>query len=282
MSTEKKYRLTGETNEIQLGGSTEKFKVYRIQALKELTHFKRKNPVIIRPGDLGGWVESERNLSHTGESWIADEAVCFMNGRVEDDAYVAGTAAVFGNSLVKNTASVRGDAEIFDLAVISDYGRIWGNGAVGGTASVSQEGCVHNHGRVVDEAKITGKGKVIQNGSVTGSASVGDLATVGGSAHVGGRVKIGGRVVINGNADLRAGIYTEEDLLWLTIGPIRRAPKGLPAWVTLQFHDKMVNCESFSGTMEEFQQWARYNLMIDPFNIIVFFKSHLSYLSFNK
>ena len=282
MSTdEKKYRLTDETNEIQLGGSTEKFKVYRIQALRELTHFKRKNPITIHVGDLGGWVESERNLSHEGESWIADEAVAFMNGRVEDDAYVAGTAAVFGNSFVKNTASVRGDAEIFDRAVISDSGRIWGNGAVGGTASVSQEGCVHNHGRVMDEAKITGKGKVIQNGSVTGSARISDLATVGGSAHVGGITEIKGRVVINGNADLRAGIYTEKEL-WLTIGPIRRAPKGLPAWVTLQFIDNIVNCESFSGTMEEFPRWARYNLMIDPFNIIAFFKSHLSYLSFNQ
>lgn len=281
MSTEMKYRFTGETNEIQLGESTKKFTVYRIQALRELTHFKRKNPVSIHAGDLGGWIESERNLSQEGESWIAEEAVCFMNGRVEGDAFVAGTATVFGNACVKDTALVKGDAEIFDQAVICENARIWGNGAVGGRVIVSGEGCLHNHGRAVDQAKITGKAQVVQNGSVTGSAVISDRATVGGSAHVGGIAKIGGQAVINGNADLRAGFYSEEDPLWLTVGPVRRAHQDLSTWITLQYPDNKINCESFSGTIEEFSEWAKYNLRIDPFSLLAFFKSHLSYLSFN-
>lgn len=288
MNTEPKYRLTEVTNEIQLAGSMKKFKVHRIQALKELTHFKRKHPVIIRPGDLGGWVESEQNLSQEGECWIGDEAVAFMNGRVEGDAYVTGTAAVFGNAIVKDTALIRGDAEIFDEAIICEYARIWGNGAVGGSVIISGQAVVHNHGRVTGEARISGKAKVIQNGSVTGSARISDNATIGGSAHVGGNAEIGGWTVINGNADLRVGIYSGGSMFvppkirWLTVGPVQRVPEGQPVWVTLQVTDKTVNCERFSGNLEQFQAWAKSNLMIDPFNIIVFFKSQLSYLSFNQ
>jgi hypothetical protein len=56
-----KYELTDETK--QCGGKT----LYRIKALKDFSD--------VKSGDLGGWVESEDNLSQQGECWVYGDAV---------------------------------------------------------------------------------------------------------------------------------------------------------------------------------------------------------------
>lgn len=58
--TTKKYRLTGEKSEY------DESVIFRIQALKDFGD--------VKAGDLGGWVESEDNLSHEGDCWIYDDA----------------------------------------------------------------------------------------------------------------------------------------------------------------------------------------------------------------
>ena len=58
----KKYELTGETKEI--GGVT----LHRIRALVDIPGND------VKAGDLGGWIEVERNLSQKGAAWVADEA----------------------------------------------------------------------------------------------------------------------------------------------------------------------------------------------------------------
>ena len=56
----KKYELTDET--IIYNGR----KLYRIRALKDFANIKK--------GDLGGYIESEYNLSQNGNGWIYDNA----------------------------------------------------------------------------------------------------------------------------------------------------------------------------------------------------------------
>ena len=58
---EKKYILTDIKKEY--GGYT----LYRIKALKDFTLINGKE---IHKGDLGGWVESEDNLSQKGLCWL--------------------------------------------------------------------------------------------------------------------------------------------------------------------------------------------------------------------
>ena len=55
---EKKYILTEEAKEV--GGHI----LHRIQAMRDFGG--------VQKGDLGGWVESEENLSHDGDCWIFD------------------------------------------------------------------------------------------------------------------------------------------------------------------------------------------------------------------
>lgn len=85
----KKYELTTESKIID--GHT----VYRIKALKG---FKTIIGRRVNAGDLGGWVESEANLSHEGTCWLFDEAAGYENSRRYDNSVGHGNSRQSGNS----------------------------------------------------------------------------------------------------------------------------------------------------------------------------------------
>jgi hypothetical protein len=64
-------------------------------------------------GDLGGYIESESNLSHEGDAWVGDD------GHVYDDARVYGDALVYGRALVCDNAQVYGNAQISGDEVVN-------------------------------------------------------------------------------------------------------------------------------------------------------------------
>ena len=101
----KKYRLTDE--KIIVGCRT----LYRIQALRDFGDVKE--------GEFGGWIESEKNLSHEGSAWISG------NARVSGNACVYGDARVYGDAQVSGDAWVYGDADIkhsSDICSMSGFG----------------------------------------------------------------------------------------------------------------------------------------------------------------
>lgn len=73
-----KYRLTEETKKQR--GAT----LYRIEAIESF------GPV--KAGDKGGYIETEQNLSHTGNAWV------YGNAQVSGDAQVYGNAQVPGDA----------------------------------------------------------------------------------------------------------------------------------------------------------------------------------------
>ena len=79
--------------------------LFRIKALKDFNDVKK--------GNIGGYVESEKNLSQLGDCWIYD------NAKVYDNAIVVGNAKVCDNARVHNNAHVRGNAQICGDAIIS-------------------------------------------------------------------------------------------------------------------------------------------------------------------
>ena len=74
--TQKKYEFTGEVK-IEFG-----VKLHRIRALVAMA------TIGVAVGDLGGWIEKEKNLSHSGNAWVSGDARVFGNARVSDDARV--------------------------------------------------------------------------------------------------------------------------------------------------------------------------------------------------
>ena len=81
-------------------------------------------------GDVGGWIQTGRNLAHEGGAWVGGDARVFDGAAVSGDALVSGNAAVFGDAEVYGTAVVGGEAQVFDSA------RIYGRAQVGGQAMV--------------------------------------------------------------------------------------------------------------------------------------------------
>ena len=78
----KKYELTEETIKIN-----ENKTLYRIKALEDFGD--------VKAGDLGGYVESESNLSQGGNCWIYDEAIVYDSAKIFGSARISGSAEIF-------------------------------------------------------------------------------------------------------------------------------------------------------------------------------------------
>ena len=68
-----KYEFTGETK-IAYGCT-----LRRIKAIVAIG-------ATVAPGDIGGWIESENNLSVSGNAWVYGDARVYGNARVYGDA----------------------------------------------------------------------------------------------------------------------------------------------------------------------------------------------------
>jgi hypothetical protein len=112
MSTPKYEMLADQT--VEHAGVT----LYRIRALGDFGN--------VKAGDLGGFVQSERNLDQDGgDAWIAADSMAYGNSRI------------YGNAQVKSKSRISDDARVFDRAVVccsQVYGetRIHGNAVVYG------------------------------------------------------------------------------------------------------------------------------------------------------
>ena len=104
---QKKYELV-EADSIEWMGR----KLYRIRALVAIAALG------VAAGDLGGYVESENNLSQvSGDAWVSGDARVYGNARVYGDAWVSGNAWVYGDARVYGNAQVYGP---YPIAVRSD------------------------------------------------------------------------------------------------------------------------------------------------------------------
>ena len=118
----KKYRLTG--NHINIGNRI----LYQIEALKDFGN--------VKAGDLGGYIESEENLSQYDNAWVYGDAQVLGNAQVFDNARVYGNACVFDNARVYGNACVFGNAEVYGNALVYDNACVFGNARVFGDAQI--------------------------------------------------------------------------------------------------------------------------------------------------
>lgn len=100
----------------------------RIQAIRDVDQG-------VRAGDLGGYIEKEWNLKHSGRCWIQENAVCHGNAqicgesRVSGHAELKGEVQVTGNSLIQGHSLIEGNSYIKD-AVVEGESRVTGNAIV--------------------------------------------------------------------------------------------------------------------------------------------------------
>ena len=142
MDIEKKYELI----------PSDKQGLYRIKALRDFNDVKK--------GDIGGYVEGEKNLSQLGDCWIYDNAI------VSDNAQVCNNARVYDNAKVYGNAEVCDNVQIFDNAFVLDNVQVWDNARVCGKAIVC------DNARVYDNARIRGHAVVQHDAVVRGNAQI--------------------------------------------------------------------------------------------------------------
>lgn len=143
---EKKYELTNDTKLVDCRALS------RIRALKSFS--------TVVKGDLGGWVESDANLSQDGNCWVYDNAVVYGdarvrgNAKVSDTARVLGTANVFGNAWVSERAEVFGNTRVDGHALVCGASYVYGQAHITDYAKVYGNAMVHSHARVYNQAKV--------------------------------------------------------------------------------------------------------------------------------
>lgn len=220
----KKYKLTEETKVHE--GRT----LHRIQALRAI-------PGRTYPGEFGGWVGSEYNLSHYGDCWVAGEAMVYGNARVIHSAYIAENAQVYCDAKASDDAHIKGKACVGGRAMIYESAYVYDNAKVGGVTKVSGNARIHGNAHIKGRAQIGG------NASVRGCAIVSDNAIVHENAMVYGGAKVYSSAVVGNWVHLYAATWGEN--------PIYIQGTKYPMWSP----DKQglaIGCQNYS-----FEYWRK-------------------------
>ena len=221
---DRKYRKTitldtPDQNEVE---------VYRIVALIDFGDVEK--------GDIGGWIQSEDNLSQYGNCWIYGDAVVCEGARVlnnakvfndaivsehatiTEDAKVYNDARVYGYSKIKNNANVFNNASVYDYAVVSGSASVLNYADIHGHALIDEYAHVR-HIEVSGDAVIKGNANIRGNGHICDKALICDHAIIdctGTYAHIGGatmielRANIIGKVTIDGESIISGDALVED------------------------------------------------------------------------
>jgi carbonic anhydrase/acetyltransferase-like protein (isoleucine patch superfamily) len=206
----RKYEFTGETK--QWFGRT----LHRVRAVATIAS------IGVSVGDVGGWIETEGNLSRDGNAWVYG------------NAHVSGDARVYGNAWVSGNARVSGDAQVYGNA------RVYGDARVSGNAEVYVDAQVYGNAWVSGDAQVYGNAQVYGDAQVYGNAHVSGDARVYGNAWVSGDAWVSGNAQVSGNAEV----------VWLS-----HVGSGDGTLTLFRTKDgECVNRGCFTGTLNEFEE----------------------------
>lgn len=212
----KKYELL-ETHSVDDGFN----KLFRIRALRSFGD--------VNEGQLGGYVESELNLSHEGDSWVyywakvkdnakvIDNAKVRNSARVIHDAVISGNAVVYDEASVEFNAVVKDNAQVYGNARLTGNSEISGNAKVYGNADICDNACVFDNAEVNYRARIHWKARIYGNARVTGFSLVSGNAEVYGDAlvvdqaNVDDKSKVFGNSIIGSQARLKGNVQVYDN-----------------------------------------------------------------------
>lgn len=109
----KKYRLTDE--KIEYKGRV----LYRIQALRNFGD--------IKAGDLGGFVQSEYNLSHSGDCWIYNNAKAMDNSEVLHNSEMYDYSEMYDNAKMYDSSEMYDNSSMHDNSIMYDNSKMYNN-----------------------------------------------------------------------------------------------------------------------------------------------------------
>lgn len=135
---------------IQVGEKT----LYRIRALRDFGD--------VKCNDNGGFVESEANLSQSGNCWVYHNAMVYGKAIIDGNAKIKENASIYGNAKVSDSAIVAGNSSVFqnafvyDESVIDGLSSVYGNAQVFGKVQIIGQSKVHDDAWVYGDLVISG------------------------------------------------------------------------------------------------------------------------------
>ncbi|AWG95626.1 acyl-ACP--UDP-N- acetylglucosamine O-acyltransferase [Actinobacillus pleuropneumoniae] len=197
MMERKKYCLT--ENYIEKYGRI----LYQIQALQDFSY--------VKAGELGGFIESEDNLSQADHCWVACGVLIYGNAKVLDNAIVSGNVEICDHAQIYGYAKV--DAYGGSYAFINDNVEIFGYAylSISG-CDISQKLSLTDNVKVFDNARIDGgihifnNAQIYGNAHICGAGRIWDNTKIFGNAHI---MNIFGYFKIAGNAEISGGYITD-------------------------------------------------------------------------
>ena len=143
---------------------------------------------------LGGFIESEKNLSQEGKSWVSKDCLVYGNATVTDNASIESFSIVYGNTVIS------GDSRIMC------HSQVYGSAKVCGSSIVKNSNVYDyafiNGGRIYNCSKIYNYAKVMDCAIVTEASSVYDYATILQNVRIESS-DVCNHAVISGNAHVR-------------------------------------------------------------------------------
>lgn len=173
-----KYELTNTSKVIHFieDGSIKYRVLRRIKALKSFSD--------VIAGELGGFVETEENLSQEGNCWVyddayvADKAAVRDNTRIKDNGSVEGKAIAMGNCIVRdnctvtNSAILKGNATLAGNTVVSDTSVVDGYTVINGSISIEGDSRICSNTCLSGE--ITIQNSIIKDSEISGAKYISD------------------------------------------------------------------------------------------------------------
>lgn len=224
----------------------------------------------VQRGEIGGYVQSENNLSQEGDCWIFDNAKVYDNACIKDNAQIFGNARIYGDAIVYENAKigccadvcddvqVYGKADIYGNAQIYGNSKIYDNAIISDNANVCDNAKVHGHARVYYKAFIGGNSEVYGNVSINGNALINDTASIHGDAIIKGdsiiikNAEVSGEVeIFNAVLSLDANIINNYS--FVTVNGFGRKNRTTTFYLTKD-NIVRINCGCFHGTIDEFEK----------------------------
>lgn len=150
---EKKYEILKDKHATFQYAPENRVRCHDVYQIRALINIPQRG---VRAGDLGGYIESEANLSHEGFCWVQNGAV------VCDHASVSQNALISGSAIVTDSAHVSGWALVAGRSIISGSAKVTDDAVVSGEVEMTSDAVVSGYGRVKGKCRL-GKGAIINS-----------------------------------------------------------------------------------------------------------------------
>ena len=193
----RKYKITNNTMEFE--GRT----LYRIRALKDFSNIKK--------GDLGGWIQTEDNLSQEGYCWIYNNAKCMDSARIYDNS------CMYDNSEMRGNSKMYDNSKLYDKSEMHDNSRAYDSSEMHGHSGMYGHSRKYGNSRMYENSRMWGNSKTYGNSEMHDYSKMHDYSEM----HEGSKIynnsemvgdsEMWGNSILKGNKNLYGKLVSKVD-----------------------------------------------------------------------